>query len=406
MARQLGIIRVTRAVGNVVGYRMNTSSKNNGDDFLRQKATVVSNPRTAAQARQRAKARPAQMFYQALEPVLNHAFFPTQKAIKNRNRFLAKAMALPQIPDIMKGVSVLPVLPYQVSEGSLGVDFLVKGENVSTYANASQIMFGLVGDQDFTSEEATVAHVSEKLLLQNPSLSEGEELTFLYEYLLDSDTTARVVGHFSFVLDRANTLTVMDDVIGGGVYLASHSISNGSQHRVIIDANNGKLLAAALIISSKSKTSWQYTNSYMCVTDYAKNNLLASEGEVIESYMSADASRDSDKILQQADNINNGSGEVTIASVALESIPTPPAGTLNHATAAVATMSNGTRRIVVGVGALLDTPNTLQFRSAAGSYEGITVSAEGGSMNDVKLADTGWAGNQTISVSEVIAAGF
>lgn len=82
MAKQTAVVRFKGKLGNIVGYKQNTSSKStSANDFARIRVTDISNPRTRKQAKQRAKAAPAQMFYQAFEPVLNHSFYPTDSAL-------------------------------------------------------------------------------------------------------------------------------------------------------------------------------------------------------------------------------------------------------------------------------------------------------------------------------------
>ena len=55
-------------MANVVGYKNPASSKAN-NNFYRERVYTVSNPKTQAQATQRAKVRPAQIFYNAFERV-------------------------------------------------------------------------------------------------------------------------------------------------------------------------------------------------------------------------------------------------------------------------------------------------------------------------------------------------
>lgn len=386
MAQQLGFIRFKGKVANVVGFKNSASSKSN-NNFVREHQTVVSNPKTYAQARQRSKAIPAQNFYAAFENVLNHAFLPTDRASRNRNRFISKAMKLDEIPDVVKGSSLLPLCKYQVSEGALGLDNLTEVLAVGNYG----IVFN-IGFNGNYSNDSTIAQISNEFLTNNASLEEGMELTFLL--VLDTsdsnDGSERVAKIISFVLDTSNTLTKLSDIAPGTSF-------NKTASNLFSIQNN--VLAGAVIISARTSSSWRYTNSYMGLTVNGTTILNnTSEAEVVESYMNAAANRTSDLVLQQADNAQTEGvhpSSVTTMNITLAQGVT---GELSANAANIAVMSNGIRKVMVLNGALTT--------GAAGSRVAITITPTGGTARPLTLADTTFDGNETITVEEVEAYGI
>lgn len=411
MASQKGAIRYTGKFANTVGFK-NTASVKKNNFFIREHVDEVANPRTAKQAVQRAKARPAQLFYQAFEGILNHAYIPLGRASRNRNRFLSLAMKLQNVPDVPKGAAFLPTLPYQISEGSLGLDSLVIGSvgeaTVSEVPAAEQVIFNQIvaeGAQSISKMETTekISDFASAIIAANPLLEEGEELTFLVILANKSDVTQRVASYCSVVLNSGDSVTTLADVAS-----SLFTVYSDADYGFVVaaaDADNWAVLSAGLIISSKAGNSWRYTNSRMGQSTYAKNNPAFTEAEVLQSYMDEGKDVTSDKILQQADN-TSGSGEVTISRVENAAFTTSVGGTLNHSTCAVAIMSNGTRKVVIGQS--WEVADALWYKAGTGSYEGITATSAGDppTVTDITLSNTNLAGSPTISKAEVIAAGF
>lgn len=342
MAQQLGAIRYKGKIANVVGFSNSASSKSN-KNFVRERASQVANPQTYKQAKQRAKAKPAQMFYAAFEPVLNHAFLPTGKASKNRNRFMKLAMALPQVSDVVKDGNYLPLCNYQVSEGSLGVDTLCKGVADSSIQN--QVNFGLRSNIQFDGD-STIAQVSESILNNNPQLTEGQEITIIAVCGVQKQPI-RFAATLSFVLDKSDTVDLVQDISN------TITISDNGTNLIVLASDGGSIddvdvLAAALIISSKTKDTWRYSNSFMALSLSGANSGLATESDVIKSYQSTDATKTSGKILQQADN--RYTTPITVVSVELVdyTVGSLPASALKVEKAAVAILSDGSRRVAIG----------------------------------------------------------
>lgn len=403
MALQKGAVQVVGKFANMVGFK-NSASEKKTPYFTREYVGTVSNPRTSRQARQRAKAKPAQMFYQAAEPILNHAFIPLGRASKNRNKFLSKAMALDAIPDIPKGESFLPALPYQISQGALGLDALVEG-TAGSNSNQQWVDFNLISKEEVIWPEdggPTVATLADALIGQNLGLSAGMELTFIAVIASKSNIKQRLLQHFSVVLDPNDTITRAGDIMGN--LQISLAFQPTFTRLSINDADLYVLLSAGFIISAKSSSSWRYTNSFMVLTAAAGEGRAFTEAEVLQSYMDSGSSRESDKILQQADNISGG-GEVTLVSTENVSFTTSVSGTLEYNTAAVAVFNNGARKVIISENDGFS--NVLTHKVSTGNYHVITATNESTmAVVPVTLANSSLNGMQTVGLATVIAAGL
>lgn len=297
MAKQTGAIRFTGKFANAVGYK-NTSGQTANNTFMRERVYEISNPQTYAQSAQRAKVRPAQLFYSAFESIENHAFIPLGKASKNRNRFMSLAMKA-DTPDVPKGQSYLPVVEYVIAEGSLGLDRYTKG-----VSQDDGVHFPITVPNQAAA--TNVALLSAAILDNNVGFVEGEEITFMAILCPEGQPTERFAVHFSVVLDRGNTVTEIADIIPSSI-----EFINGANEYAFNAVAGYVIMSAGLIISSKTPSSWIYTNSKMLVTLEGRM-LLNSQLEVIQSYMAGASSRESDLILQQATNANS-TGVVPVA---------------------------------------------------------------------------------------------
>lgn len=395
MGKQISVLRIKGSVGEVTGYKMNTSSKTSkSGDYIRSKATSVANPRTYAQAKQRAKARPAQIFYDAFSNVENHAFFPLDKAIKNRNAFLSLAMKLDYVPDVKKGEAKIPFAPYQISKGALGLDSLCVG----TYYNGddSSITFeSLLWEESF-DEDSTIATFSRSLLDANILLAEGMELTFIAVMCNLNKPDERWSQVASIILDTTDNVTTLGDVLGNQLLLKSQSTDVDCVNLTSADLEMWKVLAAGLIISSKTNNSWQYTNSYMNLTAYAIDGFDWEEKDIVVTYMNETISRGSDKVLQQAYNATGNGGVYQKSKGNWEfTLAQGVSGSTSKTDAALLTMSNGLKVVIVG-----ENNNLLWYNGQQGAYEGINITV-GGTARPLTLADTTWAGSPTISKNDV-----
>lgn len=407
MARQLGAVRLQGKMANVVGYKNPASSKAN-NNFYRERVYTVSNPKTQAQAVQRAKVRPAQIFYNGFERVLNHAFLPSLRASRNRNRFMSLAMRLDEIPDIAKGEAYLPFCQYQISVGALGLDQICLAQKFDAQPASSafewqqSIYFpNLRGDDSIEFDESeTIGAVSSVLIENTPGLVAGMELTFLAVAAPSDNPYSRIAHIISFVLDPGNTVTTLGDVCGDQIRF--RRFGNDS---VVITSDNFDymILSAGLIISARAGNTYVYTNSRMCHSYIVENSYNDYESEVIASYMEGGSSRGSELILQQASNKAPGN-RVVPSSIAQDEITLAEGvtGTLSSQNAGIVTMTNGDKRILIAnaLGKICD------YDATTGAAVPVTITPDGGAARPLTLADTTFAGNGSITVADLQAAGF
>lgn len=383
-------MRFVGKFANAVGYKSSAAAKA-GQTFVREHVAEVANPRTYAQAVQRAKMRPASLFYAAFEQVLNHAFLPDGSAGKNRNEFMKYALKLNEIPDVYKGENKLPVLPYVISRGSLGLSSLTiatpgRMENDTYFIGFRNLKAKTDSQLDWLN--STVAEVSQELISKNIGLADGMELTFLVIMGDRSDSSQRLPFICSFVLDQKDTITTIASVFAG-----SRIFISATSGYVEITSGGGayEILAAGLVISAKTSRSWIYTNSELGLSTYYIDGFDTDEEEVVRSYMDAATSRGSDKILQQADNsLENNVGVSTIDNQKFTLSPAIEGATFNHDNAALATMTNSARKVVVNSNGQL-----LYFDDERGVLVPVTKSVDG-ATTPVMLSETTWAGNPTI----------
>lgn len=401
MAKQTGAVQFIGKMANVVGFK-NSLAKAPSTKFVRERATSVSNPKSYAQAKQRAKVRPAQIFYDAFVEVLNHAFIPKGRASKNRLEFLSGAMSLDYIPDVMKGEFKIPFAPYQVSRGTLGLDRLTAGSvyinsAVETFSDDGTVIFPVIA-YDYVGREATVGVWSNALLQVDNGLVAGQELTFIAVLCSRTNPSNRFTAVLPLVLNPDDNVTTME-ALSNSIYLYVDS-----EGVVVVPVDNDNaILSAALIISSRTENSWRYTNSFMALSGYAIDGFDWEENDIIRSYMNAAAAAGtSDLILQQADNeVLSGYAINSVNNVEF-TLNTGVTGTPSFNAAAVAALSSS--GVSLGRRTVIDAAGQLYNYGERG-WSAITLVNEG-DTTPLLISQTSLNGSPTISLAEVQAAGF
>lgn len=386
MAQQLGAIRFKGKIANVVGFK-NTASRKTNNNFVRERATTVSNPKSYAQATQRCKAKPAQVFYNAFIEVLNHAFIPGDKESRNRNEFLSLAMKNPELPDIPKGATRIPLNSMQISKGSLGLDFMTEG----TAATGSVVFVNLQTQLSGSLANASVAGFSTDLLTYNQQLVEGQEITFLAVLMNDNDNNDRLACVLSMVLDKSDTITKVGDLSN----LIGLNATNGGVEVVAGSGLSAYTVAAAgLIISSKTNSSWRYTSSFMYRSEKGETAYTGlSKADIVASYMGNRSTQTSDLILQQADNAQSQGVHVVSVSNQAITLAAGVTGTLSYANGALAKMSSGGFRVVTNARGYI-------YNVSSQTAVVVTITSDGTTRN-LTMADTTWASNPTINVADL-----
>ena len=264
MAKGTGLIGNFKGkVGNTVGYKLSASNTGNTQG-IRVYQPIVRNPKTSAQAEQRAKLAPINATYRALKMVIDRGNEGLPYGNKSRLAWLKQAFKAKQMPWFVKGAVINMPVGCPLTKGSLsGVPFTVFEDSL------------LIENSSFTAETAvdTIGKVSEALIGAFPQLKNGDQITLI---LGASATNSLSFDIFSFVLDTTSKEKV------AGFDKAAGSISwsgaqGGSVGAVIVsrEGANGEHLRSTTTLTVAST-----------VSDNAPYD-DASKAAAIESYKSA-----------------------------------------------------------------------------------------------------------------------
>lgn len=269
MAKGLGIIGNFKGkVGNIVGYNLKDSN-NKQTQGLRAYQPVVRNPKTAAQAEQRAKMAPINATYRALKGIIDRGQEGVAYGNKSRLRFLSEAMKQFDGPWFMKGEAVTLPIKTNITRGSL-TSISVNVVNTDSIDTSL-----LIGD---VQALGTIGAVSTALLANNSFLKEGDQITFVHGEI-------GKVFVLSIVLDSTSTEAT------------SHFVATGNILSVRANELGQSEYAFGCVILSREGESGQHLRSTTALalnddaaaSDYYKE---AAKDAAIESYMAANGHTD------------------------------------------------------------------------------------------------------------------
>lgn len=328
---------VTGKLGDTVGYRI-ANSADKVTQGWRPYVATVNNPQTEAQSIQRLKMAPAVNFYRALGTILNNAWQGQKYGTQSRNYFMSEAMKQSTgIPFIVKGDKRFYPGEYKVAQGSLARQSVTAiADNLLT---TSLISPGVTG---------TWGEFSQGLINKNFGIKNGDKLTFIF---VGTSALGEYLPAYSYViLDTSNTTAATQILTSSNLSFAGE-VGAALQVGVINAVTD--IVAGAVILSrldTSAGTRWMRSNSRMFVTEDYKENWMgtAAYQAAITSYMKAE-NVSSDWYLNAGINNsmtwvgpggNSGSNlsVVSIANIAIEEGD-------NTINAAVATMSDGTKRL-------------------------------------------------------------
>lgn len=269
MGKGLGIIGNFKGkVGNIVGYNLKDSN-NKQTQGLRAYQPVVRNPKTAAQAEQRAKMAPINATYRALKGIIDRGQEGVAYGNKSRLRFLSEAMKQFDCPWFMKGEAVTLPIKTNITKGSLQPIVIseVAEEHLST-----ELSVGTV------EQIATIGVLSTALLANNSFLKEGDQLTFIHGKI------GQVVV-VSVILDSTSTVATTDFLGNEGKldFNPGHLLNPEEVFGAAIlsrEGDNGQHLRSttALTLGEDTAADTHYTS--------------AAKDAAIESYMAANGNTD------------------------------------------------------------------------------------------------------------------
>ena len=266
MAKAQGIIGNFKGkIGNTVGYQL-TSSNNKQTQGIRIYQPNVKNPKTSAQAEQRAKLAPINATYRALKMVIDRGNEGLPYGNKSRLAWLKQAFMSTQMPWVEKGMLVGYPVGCQLTKGSLqGICFSV---------DVSELTFDCAG---VTSESSvnTIGAVSTLLKAGYPSLKDGDQITIVTVHNANSLIDAVID---SFVIDTTSTVaTTQFEARNGAICVVEEDSTLAGAIIVSRQGDNGEHL--------RSNTSLYINPDDVKVAPYD----AASKTAAIESYMASGA---------------------------------------------------------------------------------------------------------------------
>lgn len=269
MAKGVGIIgNVSGKVGNVVGYSLKDSNNKQTQGF-RAYQPVVRNPKTAAQAEQRARMAPINEFYRRFKAIIDRGQEGVAYGNKSRLRWLSDALTQFDGPWLTKGDATFLPLKSPLTKGSLAE---ISINNI----NQPDVITNLFLPE--TAVITTVASLATALLAENTFLKDGDQLTFVLH-------GSKTVFFQSIILDTADTSAVLNFRNESGLLVWDVSA---------FAAVN--VLAAAVILSREGDDGehLRSTTSLTLSTATAANAAYTEAGKeaAIESYMAAGANTD------------------------------------------------------------------------------------------------------------------
>ena len=276
MAKAIGLIGNFKGkVGNMVGYQIPDSNTGNTQG-IRIYQPVVKNPKTSAQAEQRAKLAPINATYRALKSIIDRGNEGLPYGNKSRLAWLKLAFHALYMPWYVKGAFCEFPVGCQLTKGSLqSLGVSVTADSLSISAN------GVTAE----TSVATVGALSTALMAANSFLKAGDQLTFVIADNVDNYNDFKV---FSIVLNTTSTEALTGftatanqisyeaaDVIGAYAVIVSREGESGQHLRSTELLNIPGTIAAAAPYDAGSKTAAieSYMASAAGSTDWAEESI-------------------------------------------------------------------------------------------------------------------------------------
>lgn len=270
MAKALGLIGNFKGkLGNTVGYSLKDSN-NKQTQGVRVYQPVVRNPKTYAQAEQRAKLAPINEVYRCIKMVIDRGQEGKAYGNKSRLAWLKDALKAYNSNWTVKGTSNPQATNLPITKGSLACD-------IPFSPSADYISINVVG---VTAEgTTTLGQLSSALIAAYPALKDGDQITFV-EIEFVSSKISSVID--SIVLDSTSSAAIPSFIsINDGEIIVFETHDNGTNAAVVVsrEGDNGTHL--------RSTSSLHALGGY--VDSYDQD---ATKKRAIESYMSQGANTD------------------------------------------------------------------------------------------------------------------
>ena len=210
MAKGTGLIGNFKGkVGNTVGYKL--SASNNGQtQGIRVYQPIVKNPRTAAQAEQRAKLLAVNVTYRALKMVIDRGNEGLPYGNKSRLAWLKGALKAESMPWYEKGAVVKFPVGCPLTKGSLSPLSFNVGEDT-----LNLIIPGVTSATDVS----TVGAVSTLLMAAYPLIKKGDQVTVV----LTGDMNGTLASMVKSFIVEPESAVAMDGITAGAGHIQFES---------------------------------------------------------------------------------------------------------------------------------------------------------------------------------------
>lgn len=270
MAKGLGLIGNFRGkFGNAVGYNLKDSN-NKQTQGIRIYQPIVKNPKTYAQAEQRARMAPINATYRLLKAIIDRGREGIAYGNKSRLAWLKTAMKSFNGGWILKGAPVTFPAIVPISQGSLGIDISVNVDEGNCYPD--------IGVEEGAAA-STVGSLSTAAIAQYPALKVGDQLTFVAIAKVGDGMVPQIA---SVVLDTASTDTLPTSLATEGRFWK-------------LTGFEGSYLSGCVIVSREGDNGQHLRSSATLAyrRDIAVEELKpATKEAAIRSYMAAGATTD------------------------------------------------------------------------------------------------------------------
>lgn len=266
MAKAQGIIGNFKGkVGNMVGYQL-TDSNNKQTQGIRIYQPNVKNPKTSAQAEQRAKLAPINATYRALKMIIDRGNEGLPYGNKSRLAWMKKAFKATTMPWYVKGAPINSPVCCELTRGSLaGLSFESTEDGLKINCQ------GVTGE----TSVATVGALSTALKAAYPTLQDGDQITLVQVGTNFSSIGADII---SFVIDTTSQEAVSGFSADAGAILYDGGLYVGFNAAIVSrEGTNGEHL--------RSTTQLLGASGYVNAEPYDAESKTAA----IKSYMASGA---------------------------------------------------------------------------------------------------------------------
>lgn len=297
-----GILR--GKLGNTVFYEIKNSN-NSEKQGLRERKRVISNPQTGEQANQRMKLLPAMKIAAVLKSIIERGFEGVKYGTRSRLLFLKYALLMTEgYPYVEKDSPIVYPGRYMISRGSLP-------EITASLSAGDGLLSNLSCGIDL-DDNTTIGEFTRELLIHNPQLNEGDQLTFIFGLGYEADdihNSPVLYIQKSFYLNSDNTTTLLD------AGLRSEVVFKQTSGYLSFENNESDFYAAFGCIQSRESTTGAHLRStckLLVSGRYDEMFGAATKATARKSYMKKNRSLNSDWPQVNTDEWEeSGGGDIT-----------------------------------------------------------------------------------------------